>query len=210
VYDALTTPELLRQWMKLDATADDGLLTSLIAVASDTIGRFCDRANLGAVYSYTSENYFKRWTTTIGNGEFDLVLRHYPVVSLSQVLMNGSNVIPILNASTLISGAAGVYLMIEDEEPRKLKFRNLWRDNTVPIQVTYTAGYANTAIPSTLQQAANMFAAEIYKSQSWIGVRSKSIAGENISYELGGSYGMSNRIKNMLMNFKNVVPWKGG
>lgn len=195
--------------MKLTSNDDDGLLTQLIAAASDGIGRFCARSNLGKIYTYT-ENYFKRWTTTIANGEFDLILRHYPVTTLSQVLMNGNNAVQILNNTSIINGSAGVYLMVEDEEPRTLKFRRLFRDNTVPIQVTYQAGYPSTGIPPGLAQAANAFAAEIYRSQGWLGYKSKVLAGENINYDMGESWGMSKRVQAMLKNYINVVPWMGG
>ena len=187
---------------------DDGLLQQLINVASEQIGRFCSRSNLGAVGSYT-ENYFKRWSSGMlgGSGEFNLVLRHYPIVTLTSVNMNGS-LVPILNNQTLIAAQAGVF-PLEGEEPRVLKFRTLWRDTSVPIQVVYTAGYALNSIPAGLRQAANAYCAEIYKSTSWVGYRSKSLAGEVVSFELGESWGMSKRVQALCKPHVNDVPFMG-
>ena len=222
-YDPLTNITSLKEWAKIDsntniAGADDGLLTSLIAMASEAIGRYLGRGNLGAVYSYT-ENYFKKQTSGLlgGGGEFDLILRHWPVVSLSNVYMNGLNSVPILTGNSMLAGSAGVYLLEDGEsEPRILKFRWLWRDYSVPIQVTYTAGYSavgsgtgGPSIPMSLQQAANAYAVEIYRSQSWAGWKSKSLAGEVVTFDEGGDWGMSNRVEMMLKPHRDVCVFRG-
>lgn len=210
-YDPLTTVTALKEWAKIDsntniAGADDGLLTALVGRVSELIGRYLGRGNLGAVYTYT-ENYFKRLGSGMigGPGEFDLLTRHWPVVSLSQVLMNGNNQVTILSNSTLIAGASGVFLLEDGEgEPRLLKFRNLWRDYSLPIQVTYTAGYTAVNIPLGLQQAAMTYAVEVYRSQSWAGWKSKSLAGEVVTFDEGGKWGMSKRVEMMLTPYRDL------
>ena len=118
--------------------------------------------------------------------------------------------IPVLTNATLIAATAGVYLVTDDEEPRMLKFRLLYRDTTVPIQVSYSAGYAGPAnIPPGLKQAANAYAAEIYRSAQWVGFRSKSMQGETVNYETGSSWGMSEKIKAMLQPYRNFIPFVG-
>lgn len=215
-YDPLTNLASLKEWAKIDSNtnlsgADDGLLTALIGRVSELIGRYLARGNLGGVYSYT-ENYFKRQTSGLlgGGGEFEIVLRHWPVVTLTQVLMNGPNVVPILSNSTLIAGNAGVFLLEDGEsEPRILKFRSLYRDLSLPIQITYTAGYTPATIPSGLQQAANSYALEIYRAQSFAGWKSKSLAGEVVAFDEGGKWGISKRVEMMLQPYRDLNVFKG-
>jgi hypothetical protein len=208
MYAPLTTVTAVREWLHLNEPADDGLLSSLVKVASELVGRYCGRPNLGEVLSY-QEHYSRRTNSGfLPGGEFDVVLRHYPVVTLTSVLMNGPNSIAILTPAQLISNQAGVYLL-EDEEPRILRFRSLWRDNSIPIQVTYTAGYPGIKVPVALQQAVNAYCAEIYKSQSWVGYRTKVLAGETVTYETGDNWGMSTRVQMMLNPYRNVVPFMG-
>lgn len=211
-YDKLTSVPALKRWL-IGATAisqtttnpDDDEYAMLIQVASELIGRFCGRDNLGSVGTYT-ENYFKRGSSKMSvSTDFDLVLRHYPVATLSSVIVNNSQV-TILNESGLQSARAGVYLL-EDTEPRILKFQYLYA--SYPISVTYTAGYAANAIPGPLQQAAIQFASEIFRSPTWLGVKSRSIASENITFDTNSVWGMSNRIKMLLQPYVDVVPFRG-
>lgn len=214
-YDNLTTVDSLKRWLlgaTLGATSqqsagnpDDTEYAALIQVASELIGRFCGRDNLGKVISYT-ENYFKRGSSKVSvRPDFDLVLRHYPVASISSVVMSNSPV-TVLNEVGLQSNQSGVFLL-EDVEPRILKFQSIY--GMYPITVTYTAGYAVNAIPNPLKQAALQLASEIFRSATWIGKKSVAIAGETITYDTDGVWGMSNRIKLMIQPYVDVVPFRG-
>lgn len=205
-YDTLTTVASLRAWLKQPGAGDDAELGYLIQVVSELIGRYCNRENLGSAYPYT-ENYFGQ-SGGMGTGSrpnFDLVLRHWPITTLVGVVMNNSSV-PILTLAQLQSNASGVYVA-EDNEPRIIKFRYLYR--SYPITVTYNAGYAPGQVPWPLQQACNQYASEIFMSPAWIGRKSVSILNETISYDLGGDWGMSNRIMAMLKPYQDIVPFQG-
>ena len=204
-YDILTTVASLKSWLKVTGSGDDAELGVLIKVASELVGRFCGRENLGQVYSYT-ENYFGRGSFKIDTRPFhDLVLRHFPVVSLTSVTMNNTP-LTILNASQLQSNQSGVYLL-EEQEQRILKFLYLYVQH--PITVVYTAGYAPGSIPSPLQQAVNQYASEIFRSVDWLGVKSRAIAGETITYDTEGTWGMSKRVQLMLQPYRDLIPFKG-
>lgn len=215
MYDNLATVDMLKRWLlgaqpqgsagSTTTNPDDPEYAALIQVASDLIGRYCARDNLGKVISYT-ENYFKRGSSNRSvRPDFDLVLRHYPVVSVTSVVMSNSPV-TVLNETGLQGNQSGVFLE-EDSEPRILKFQSCY--GVYPITVTYTAGYAQNAIPNPLRQAALQFAAEIFRSSTWIGKKSIAIAGETITYDTNGVWGMSNRIKMLIQPFVDVVPFRG-
>jgi len=46
---------------------------------------------------------------------------------------------------------------------------------------------------------------EVVKSQAWIGYKSKSLAGENVTFDTGANWGMSPRTLAMLGPYKDVV-----
>lgn len=204
-YDNLTTVASLKAWMKPTAGgSDDAELATLINVASDLIGRFCGRDNLGKVYQYT-ENYFRSGAMRTGTRvDLSLVLRHYPITQMVSVF-SGNTQIPVLAQADLQSNQAGVFVQ-EDVEPRMLKFRFV--SLPYPITVTYMAGYSFNSIPQTLGQACNQVAAEIFRSASWIGKKSQAMAGETTTYDSGEAWGMSKRTQAMLSQYKDVVPFR--
>lgn len=202
-YDNLTTISALQAWLKSPGGGDTAEIGILIQVASELIGRFCNRNNLGSVLSYT-ENYFRGMRKNADS--YDLTLRNFPIVSVTSVTMNNV-AITALTQSTLQSGQAGYFVPELDGEPRILKF--LYTPPSFPITVVYTAGYAANAIPMPLQQACIQFASEIYRSPEWLGVKSRSIAGETITYDTAGVWGMSNRVKMMLAPYRDIVVFRG-
>jgi hypothetical protein len=204
-YDLLTTVNSLKSWLKVTGSNDDAEFGSLIRVSSENIGRYCGRSNLGKVENYT-ESYFKRGNSRLSNNDgWDLFLRHYPVVALTSIMMNNGP-LTVLNPTMLQANNSGVYL-VEDDEPRILKFCYLTQ--SWPITVSYTAGYGPGSIPFPLQQAANAYAAEIFRSADWIGRKSVAIGGETTTFDVGSQWGMSDRLMAMLMPYRNVNPFMG-
>jgi hypothetical protein len=78
-----------------------------------------------------------------------------------------------------------------------------------PITVTYDAGYPPGSIPPPLEQAANAYAAEIFRSEAWIGKKSIAINSETTTFDTGSEWGMSDRLKAMLNPYRNVNPFMG-
>lgn len=203
-YDALTSLAAIKAWVPITSTADDNLVNTLIPIASEMIGRFCGRPNLGKVYTYV-ENYRpgqrgRSWTAPT----WTIVLRHYPIVSLTSVLINNSSV-PILANTDVQVGTSGVFLE-EEDEPRTLEFRGIVAYSQSPALVTYTAGYSS--VPAPLQQACNQLVMEIKRKSGHINQKSIAAAGETTTYDMGGTWGMSNHVQQMLQPFKNVVPFR--
>lgn len=193
--------------MDIKGGGDDATISQLIPAASELIGRFCSRPNLGKIYTYQESYFPNSKNVNWGNTEWKLVLRHYPVTTLTSVLISNSPV-PILTANDLQVAAQGVYLE-EDEEPRVLRFRGTCLFSPSAVQVNYAAGYDIAAVPAGLQQATAQFVAEIMRSSKFINLRSVAIAGETTSYDMGTSWGMSNRVQSMLAPYRNVAVFQG-
>lgn len=202
-YDALCTVNQVKSWLKISGAGDDGGIGPMINAASELIGRWCERENLGNVYSY-SENYSKRGRYNLDlNTGFDLVLRHWPIVSITSVSL-GSTSYNLLTLAQLQAGAAGYYVE-EDNEPRFLKFVGM--NPVYPVNVQYTAGYAPGSVPFGLQQAAIQFCAELYRSEQWVMKKSVNVGGEVVAIDAGGTWGMSNRVQAMLQPYRDVNPF---
>jgi hypothetical protein len=202
-YDALTSLPSVKAWAQISGTNDDATLSQLINAASAQIGELCDRNNLGNVYDYTELYYDRTATRLTARYYFDLTLRHYPVTAVTSVVM-GTVPVNVLTLAQLQNYQAGCYLL-DDNEPRVLRFQGLVRSD--PVTVTYSAGYAPGAIPPALQQAANQFTVEMFRSSKWVGMKSIAANGETTSFDTRDTWGMSKHIMAMLAPYRNVVPF---
>jgi hypothetical protein len=204
VYDPLTTVDQVKAWLKSSGTGDDALIEALIPTSSELIGRYCERENLGSIYSYSEVYYPGQRARSWHTRNWDIVLRHYPVVSLTSVIINNTQ-IPILQQSDLQAGTSGVYLE-EDTEPRVLKFIGV---AAYPVggfvQVNYTAGYPSNAIPAGLSQGTNQFTVEMLRASTRVGLKSVSAAGETTSFDMGTNWAMSSMVKAMVHPYRNVM-----
>jgi len=209
-YDTLCELSYVKRWLKIDPsdTTDDGILESLIQACSELIGQFLDRDNLGAVISY-SENYaITRYGLSVPTYSPRVVLRHYPVTSLTSVLWNNQS-LGIISNPQAPPNQAGVWLQ---DDQRTLVFFGLWMPPTYGfIQVNYQAGYTlgvppPAGIPYGLQQACAQFIGEVYHAPDWIGFKSKVLGGQSVTFDLDKIWGMSPRTVAMLQPYVNRVP----
>lgn len=202
-YAKLTTVEKVRGWLKSDSPTNDNLIGLLIESLSDQAGRYLNRDNLGSVEAYV-ENYPMPRSTPSMPGR--LLLRHYPIVTLTAVLNAGSSV-PII-ADPMVASAAGV--LVDGERVLVFIGSPAAAGSGLPLcQVRYTAGHEPNAIPPGLTQAMNQWVGEIVKSQGWIGYVSQGLAGQSTSFEQGRSWNMSKRTKEMLEPFRDRIPHMG-
>jgi hypothetical protein len=205
-YDLLSTVTQVKIWGQISSTAEDGAIGLCLRAASENIGRYCGRPNLGSVYNYT-EVYARSTRSVRTRDSFDLVLRKYPIVSITSLTM-GSTPVNQLTLAQLQNAQAGFWIEEDDEEPRIIKIIGFLP--CYPITVVYSAGYASNAIPPLLQQGANQATMEILRSQQWIMKKSASIGQEVVSGDMGNSWGLSNRTKALIHPFRDVVPFRMG
>jgi hypothetical protein len=207
-YEPLTQLADVKGWLKSTSTTSDALLSKLIAQLSHQAGIYLSRDNLGSVEQYTE---FYRYPRVGSSGEATILLRHYPVTQLISVSGVSAD-IPIL-ADPSIANQGGVWL---EQDGRTLTILNAGA-YLGPSQsslgagsmtrIAYRAGYAS--VPPGLSQAINQWVGEVAKSQDWIGYTSKSIGGENVSFEQGRQWNMSKRTKELLEPYRNRVPMMG-
>lgn len=179
----LTTLANAKQWLGITSPDSDSLLERLISAASDYIQTWLNRDI--ALASYVSRRD--------GTGGTRLMLRNYPVVAMSSVVVDGQSV-PF---ST--DGIRPGYIF---NDTSVMLVGNGYRFNRgySNVLISYTAGFSS--IPTEIEQAAIELISLRYKEKDRIGIISKGLAGETISYT---QKDFTDSIENALKNYKKVI-----
>lgn len=182
---AFTTLADVKAWLPVNGDADDTLLTNLIVAASAFIEVWIGRTL--ALTTYTAESYD-------GPGGARLALRHYPVVSVSALTIDGVTIpqatSPTANGWIRSSSGAGLVL-------RGYSFTS----GIENVAVTYSAGFTST--PVDIAQACKELVGLRYKERDRIGFVSKAISGEVVTFT---QRDMSEGIKTLLNAYREVRP----
>lgn len=210
--DPLCQLEEVKRWLKFKPAEvnQDELLDDLIESCSQQIAEYCGRDNLGAIGTYSENRTIPSSSGARPNGRPRLLLNMYPVTLLTSVIWNNTS-ITILTPTQIQFQQAGVFL---EDDLRTLTFLGLWMPQAYGyVQVNYSAGYqligaesVSQATPGGLRRACIQWVAELYKASEWIGYKSKSLAGETVTFEGGDKWGMSPRTKAMLQPYVNRMP----
>jgi hypothetical protein len=163
----LTTLATLKQWLpgaggSLQSVADDALLTRLITAASQFIQTYV--AFEFALLPYTE--------LRDGGGGQKLAFAAVPVAAVSSVIIDGA-AIP-LSSGPLAPGYAFSSTMLY------LRGAYCFTPGFQNIALAYTAGYATT--PPEIEQACIALVALRYRERDRVGLASKTLAGETVSY----------------------------
>lgn len=143
---------------------DDALLTRLTLAASELIERSCQRVFGQTTYTETRN----------GTGGRFMVLNNRPVTAVSSLTINGITI----PQSTSFTTDGWVI-----ESPWKVTLRGYtyrFDEGVQNVQITYTAGFAT--VPADLSQACCLMVGLLYKERDRMGISSKSVGGENISF----------------------------
>lgn len=123
-----------RGWLDIPAGSDDVNVQRAITAVSQMIATWCSRNFVQADYTDTYD----------GTGGFALILRNFPVSSISAVSIDGR----------IVSAAAGPLDSGYALSGRRLILRgSCFSRGQANVVVSYTAGYAPDAIPADLQMA---------------------------------------------------------
>lgn len=164
---ALTTLPKFKLYTGESGTENDTLLTQLIDQVSASVEQFVGYSLLTASYDITLD----------GNGANAVFLPNRPITAVSALEINGVSI--AASASYFDNG----YVI----EPKLVYLRNrvftLGRRN---VRIAYTAGYASVnALPADIVGVVNETVQLRFKERAWLGMKSKSLAGETTTFETG-------------------------
>ena len=158
----LTTLAKVKEWLNITTSTDDALLTRLVSAASDYIQTLLNRTIAVTAYSDILD----------GTGSARLMVANYPVVTVSSVKVDG---LPI-PAST----GVGVPGYVFNGTAISMRGSYRFNEDVQNVEVSYTAGYAT--VPAGLEQACIELIGLRYKERDRIGISSKGLAGETITF----------------------------
>lgn len=177
----LTTLVDVKAWMGITVTDHDAVLTRLISAASNYIQSWLNRDLLAA-------DYTERFN---GTGTASLMLTNYPVLSVTSVKING------LTIPAGSDSADGYFFDSDGLYLRGYRFER----GVSNVLVSYRGGFET--IPAELAQATIELVSLRHKERDRIGIVSKGLAGETITYS---QRDFTASIKTVLTQFKRVTP----
>lgn len=177
----LTTLPRVKEWLAITAPTNDALLSRLISAASDYIETYLSR-NIART-SYQSYRD--------GHGGRRLMLRNYPVVFLTTLKVGGVSVPPS------VGGSPG---FVHTETSVTLVGGYVFEVGASNVYLEYVAGY--DPIPSEIEQACIDLVSLRYRERDRIGLTSKSLAGESITFN---TREFSDAVGSTLVQYKRVA-----
>ena len=192
----LTTLSALKGYLGQDesATSGDSLLMRLVSAASAAF--ISETANPVLRTTYTGETYNSR---DVNPQSRYLRLRQAPVESVTSVSLNGSAMTKrvAVGDGGWYQDGDGVRFEVQPGTAATWPVYGLygWGD----IAVTYIAGFAT--VPSDVEQAVLEMAATEYRKRDRLGITSRSVQGETISYL---QYEYSLAVKMTIDNYSRV------
>lgn len=142
---------------------DDALLTRLITAVSELIERSCNRVFGSTVYSEARD----------GNGLDFMVFSNRPVITVSSITVDGVTIPQSTNHAV-----AG--WVLANGWKVALRGGYTFRQGIQNVSMIYTAGFAS--VPADVVQACCLMVGLFYKERDRMGINSKSVGGENISF----------------------------
>lgn len=163
-----------KAWLTIPSgvTANDALLSRLITAVSLEFLR-----EIGRTDFYPAANYTE---TREGDGDVRIILRHWPINSITSLTINGTSV--AASSDRIVPG----YYIDTDLDPERLWELYLAGGLTFidasPVVIAYNAGYA--AVPGDAAQAVIEWVAYRYKTQQWIGTTGAHVQGESVQTQI--------------------------
>ncbi|MEN9885529.1 MAG: hypothetical protein RL758_107 [Pseudomonadota bacterium] len=158
---ALTTLAKLKQYGHVESFEDDTLLLRMIEAASANIETYCSRTFLSANYTEVRD----------GNGNRRMSVSNFPMTAVSSVTINDQ---PIPLRTT----ALGNGYTFDDITVKLSGYR--FDEGMNNVVIAYTAGLVD--VPQDVDLACCEMVMLRYKTLDRIGVSSKSLAGESITF----------------------------
>lgn len=160
----LTTLADVKAYLRITNTADDAVLTRLISAASEYIRSWLNRDIDPRTYTEVRD----------GKGHYKMAFPNYPITGVTSITVDGQTIPQA--TSSIASG------WVLDDTGIMIQLRGCYTFNrgTQNCVIVYAAGY--TPIPPDISQACIEMVAYRFKESDRIGVSSKTLAGEVISF----------------------------
>lgn len=182
------TVATLKSWIPVTGTGDDGVLQTLITNMSAWLEQWLSRSIFISPQTEVRD----------GTGTTTMMVSDWPITAVTSVTIDG-NVIPVSTGP----GVNGYYFTETLIGLRGYRFTN----DQANVTLTYSAGYAQLThpeqVPAELAQACLEICALRYKERPFIGINSKSLAGESVSYS---QQAMPKSTLELLENYKRRIP----
>lgn len=179
---ALTTLAKVKEFMGLAINTHDDLLTRMIDAASAFVENW-----LG--FQVLQHTVVERRD---GTGKNELILGEHPIISVTKVSICDREIPESPDYQQYGYRSADWWIILQgDYFPRG-------RRN---ITIEYEAGYAT--VPADIEQAVIDLVTLRYKEKDRLGIQSKTLATETISYFMGD---LTPSAKSALYQYKKVVP----
>lgn len=194
----LTTLANVQAWIPNLGSADATLLNRLITAESQRIQNWLARGQLASA-SYTE--------TYDGKNTLSMPLKQFPITAVASLTVDGVS-IPLAQPASPTNPAPSGYVFTDTMLSLvgggwpfdQYRFTRGYQN----VIVAYTAGYASGSNDFLiLEQACIELIATRYMERQRIGQKSKSIAGEVVSFFTGD---MPDSVKAMLKPYRRVVP----
>ena len=181
----LTTLPKVKEWLGLAPmnTTSDALLGRLITSASDYIQTWLDRTVTAGTYTENRD----------GNGALRMKFRNYPCTAVSSLTIDR---LPIPMS---VNGSPGY--MFDSNSLVLVGGVYRFTQGMMNVSISYSAGYAS--VPNEIEQACIELVSLRFKERDRIGITSKGMSGESISFS---QRDMSDAIESTLNQYKRVVP----
>lgn len=175
----LTTLASVKSYLNIDTlnTGNDAELSRLITVTSGLIRNWINRDLTTAVYSDKLN----------GTNSINIMVPNYPITSIASITIGGL-LIPIAD-------------YIYDDTVITLLNGRYAPNGKMNVVVNYTAGYAT--VPPEVDQVCVEMVSKKFKHRDRIGLSSKGLAGETMSYDLKD---MREETLTMLAAYTKVIP----
>ena len=177
----LTTLANVKNYLGINVT-DDVLLARLISAASDFIQSWADR-------DFSIQTYID---VRDGTGTNKIMASNYPIVSVTNVTV-GNQAVP--------ESIDGIQYGYRNDNNRIWLVGGRFPMGTGNVQITYEAGYQT--VPFAIEQGCIELVAHKYFLKDRIGINSKVINGETVSYT---QKDLRDDFKSVLASYTKVIP----
>ncbi len=189
---ALVSLAETQEYLKVSGSAEDAILGSLINSASAWVNSFLKRRLLQTSYV----EYYS------GDGSAELVLRNYPIVSVTSVYVDG---LRDFGSTTLID-SDNIIIKKGTGILRAFDLLYGWECGDSNIKVTYAAGYALASMPYEVRLAVKRIVDNQYRlgyTHRKLDYQTESMQQVTTTFK---DFDVPKDVRSMLMMYRSSIP----